>query len=404
MPYPLFVFGLARSGTNLVTGMLNAHPQVALVRDPLMPFFKSLRDTWVKATGTAALTSVYSAGCSLQDYYFAPYATQLLDLTMSGDLNTSIEDTRVMPAIRARAALESEAFAKRLEDVSGATFREILDGILSQITKDEAEGLAWSGTKEVWTSEFLPVLARAYPDAKFIIILRDPRAILASMLQMGLRDPTQAAHSISYMRHWRKHIAVSETLLATPEWRERILLVRYEHLAQNPHESMHGLAAFLDLDPDPAMLNPVLDDHGKRNTNSSYGEFRGISTDSIDRWHTALKPMMRQTIEYICGPEMLAAGYLPLEAHRLITTAELKRVVEAADREPGSWRSDRGTLAEQLTSEAERWSLLKKSEPIEDPVRLRRSFLFVSFFRHLQKRQQQADGTTAANQWKHSYV
>ena len=306
---------------------------------------------------------------------------------MTGDLNAEADQPELMSRIIARAALESPQFAQRLRDkkISGTGFRDILDGILSQIIPDNADRYQWHGTKEVWTSEYIPPLARAYPDARFILVRRDPRGVLASLQQLAQRDPSQAAHTISYMRHWRKEVAITESLRADPHLCERILLVRYEDLAQHSHQGMEQLASFLGIAPETGMLHPVMGAGGGLHGNSSYADFAGISTASVARWRNVLKPALRQTIEFICGPEMLTAGYLEPETQSPATvTVDLLRLFEAADREPGSWRSDTGTPEKQIADETLRWTWLTKPSAVtENPAELRRHFLFLPFYHRL---------------------
>ena len=384
MAQPLFVFGVARSGTNLVAGMLNAHSRIALALDPLMPFFKALRDDWVVATRDSALKERYPADCALQDYYFEPLAPRLLDLVMAGQLTAATAGTQLISSIAARAAIESPGFAQSLQTVAGATYRDVLDGILQCIVRGDARHPLWCGTKEVWTSEFIPVLARAYPDARFILIRRDPRGVLASLLQMMKGNPTQAAHTISYMRHWRKEIAVTENLLADRSLHERLLLVHYEELVSKTQEGVERLAAFLGVEPESGMLNPVMGEAGKGNANSSYGVLNGISSLSIERWREVLEPRMQRTIEYVCGPEMWLSGYLASDARPHVRPEDLVLTFEAADRQPGSWRSDTGSPSEALVHEARRWALLEHPEAnANDAAELRHHFLFTSLFQRL---------------------
>lgn len=384
MSQPLFVFGVARSGTNLVAGMLNAHSRVDLALDPLMPFFKALRDAWVVATGDPALTARYPAGCAMQDYYFEPLGPRLLDLVMAGELTVATDSTELVAAVAARAALESPGFAERLQPVAGATYREVLDGILSRVPRGDGRPPLWRGTKEVWTCEFIPALARAYPDARFILIRRDPRGILASLLQMMRRNPSQAAHTISYMRHWRKEVAVTDHLLEDRRLHERLLLVHYEELASKPQEGVERLAAFLGVEPEPGMLNPVMGEGGEGNANSSYGDLNGISSRPVERWREVLEPRMQRTIEYVCGPEMWASGYVAADTRPNVRPEDLVQTFEAADRQPGSWRSDTGSPSEALVHEAARWTLLEHPDAgYRDGDELRRHFLFTPLFQRL---------------------
>jgi len=386
MSQPLFVFGVARSGTNLVAGMLNAHSRIALALDPLMPFFKALRDDWVEATCDSALVASYPADCALQDYYFGPLGPRLLDLVMAGQLTFATDRAELVSTIAARAAIESLKFSERLKSVAGATYKEILDGVLSRVVRDDGRPILWRGTKEVWTSEFIPALAKAYPDARFILIRRDPRGILSSLLQLMQHDSSQAAHTISYMRHWRKEVAVADHLLEDRSLHERLLLVHYEELASKPQEGVEHLAAFLGVEPEPGMLTPVMGEGGEGNANSSYGHLSSISSRSVERWRDVLEPGMQRTIEYVCGPEMWASGYLTPDTQPHARPKDLLETFVAAERKPGSWRSDTGSPSEALVHEAARWALLERPEAqTKDAAVLRQHFLFTPLFQRLRK-------------------
>lgn len=381
MASPLFIFGVARSGTNLIAGMLNAHSRIALALDPLMPFFKSLRDAWIAKANRPALLARYPAGCSLQDYYYGPSGIDLLDLVMSANLDVNISDPKLTRLIAVRAAIESPQLAKRLENLTGNTYRAMLDEILSCISPKDDDDLLWHGTKEVWTCEFIPALAHAYPDAQFILIRRDPRGVIASLLEMMRKDPDQAAHTVSYMRHWRKETAVANSLMTEPTLAKRIHLVRYEDLAAHPDDQLKLLADFLGITVEPSMLSPIMGEGGGKSANSSYGEFEGISNLSVSRWQRVLEPAMVRTIEYVCGPEMAAMGYKPVHAVATEKDPGLIQTFEAANNNPGSWRSDTGTPTEELAHETARRNLLNHPESTPfNTDEIRRNFLFLPFF------------------------
>ena len=87
MPKTVFVFGIARSGTNLIAGMLNAHPKVALALDPLMPFFKALRNSVLMSDGDQRARENSSPESPFQDGYFDTGGYRHLDLIMAGKLD-----------------------------------------------------------------------------------------------------------------------------------------------------------------------------------------------------------------------------------------------------------------------------------------------------------------------------
>jgi hypothetical protein len=377
VPKPLFVFGVARSGTNLIAALLNAHSAVRLALDPLMPYFKALRDALVAGAADEDVRTRYPPGCPFQDNYFVPQGRALLDIVLAGSLDVPIEADGIVAKITSRAALESPETAARLGKVTGRTYRELLDSVLATLGLHEESHLRWCGSKEVWTTEFIPVLARAYPDARFIVIRRDPRAIISSLLEMGRKDPSQAAHTVSYMRHWRKEAAVVDELLRTRSLTDRILIIRYEDLAEQSVRQYAVLADFLQIALEPFTAGAASAMVGG---NSSYEELRGISAASIARWREMLFPDMVRTVEFHCAPEMLAEGYRPAAAMPVALDESVRRMVLAADASAGSWRSDSGNPHAELDNEIRRWSLLSRDAPRPEARIVQRHFIFEPFF------------------------
>src|SRR5262249_42848146 len=152
--------------------------------------------------------------------------------------------------------------------------------------------------------EFIPALARALPRARFIVIRRDPRSVLSSLVAMMTTDETQAAHTISYMRHWRKEAAVLDAMAAEPSLRGRLLTVQYEAITTAPEHAARDICAFLGLAFDSVMLTPAAADGSLSPGNSSFGDMTGIADTSVARWRTVLDAEMVRAIECHCGPEM----------------------------------------------------------------------------------------------------
>jgi hypothetical protein len=92
MSRPLFIFGIARSGTNLISGILNSHDKVIIALDPLMPFFKSLRDCHIEESGDKSLINNVKPDMPFQDGYFQSYGYKLIDLILKGTLDYPIKN------------------------------------------------------------------------------------------------------------------------------------------------------------------------------------------------------------------------------------------------------------------------------------------------------------------------
>ncbi len=382
-PRPLFIFGTARSGTNLLAGMLNAHPQVGVMLDPLMPLFRLWRNAALYRAGIAV-----APGLPFQDGYFRAQGTAMLDAVLETDTHHAIapdELPALTAAVQARMALEHPELAPIMDGWQGDTVDLLLRNALKRFA-DAIPGpqhdRAWCGIKEVWVSDFLPALAHAMPDARFLLIERDPRGVLASLIGLARKDPSQAAHLVSYLRHWRKLAALARHFSSLPELSSRVHVVAYEKLAQNPAAVIGQVAAFLDLQADAAMLRPQSINGCARASNTSFDASDPISTQSIEQWRSTLSADELALTDALCGPEMRLSGYTPVSAANA-DAPSVRRAWVQADLQPGSWRSDSGDLDFDLSHEILRYQLLTKPAAETDTALVRRCFLFEDTYRLL---------------------
>jgi hypothetical protein len=255
-------------------------------------------------------------------------------------------------------------------------------------TARKAADRAWVGSKEVWTIEFCEALARAYPQARFIVIMRDPRAIICSMLRMARTDPSQVAHALSYARHCRKHVAFIERFRADPAMRSRVLVLTYEALVRDAARAASDICAFLEIVFDPAMLD------GKNYLdyttgavwagNSTEGSTAGIDKSISERWRNRMDRGARQLTELVCWPDMTLLGYEPVVVDATATAETLGFLLDD-DRRPVSWRSDFRDPQKDYGFELFRRALLDASGVSVDRRLIRRAFLFEGVFRKLSK-------------------
>jgi len=369
---PLFVFGVARSGTNLLARMLDHHPAVAVALDPFLPLFRSLRNAVVETYAPQEIRRRFNPASAFQDYYFDSDGPALLDLMLAAQADLPL-DGDALVALRdkaaERAALESPVLGKRMEGLEGADYGSLLRSALA-IVAGMKPAATWVGCKEVWVLEFVPMLARLFPDARFLAMERDPRAIVASLIAMAARDTTQAAHPPSYLRHWRKQVAIARNFECDPMLAGRFRRVSFERLATAPEIEARILCEELGLEFQPEMLRLSADGWAG---NSSYDHGgRDVYTHTVDKWREVLPEAMAQTADFLCGPEMVLTSYRPVtEAKLEVVLAYLKD----AGLRPGSWRSDSGDLLFDFGGELVRHALLEKNE-MPDEQLARRCFLF----------------------------
>jgi sulfotransferase family protein len=363
---PLFVFGVARSGTSLLARVLAAHSQIEVALDPLMPLFKTIRSAIV-GTDPAA---------PFQDFYQAAGGYALLDMLLAGDLSAPVAASE-LPALRAavaaRAALEAPDVAARAGDLAGGSCQALTASAFDIVAACRAGGTTrWVGIKEVWVLDFVPALARGFPAAKFIVIERDPRAVIASLAALAQSDPSQHAHPVSYLRHWRKSVVLARRFGQDPALAGRVCRVSYEDLVSRPAAIVRRLADFLGVGFEPGMLEPEEGPDGAAR--------RAISDGSRARWRGSLPEPALRAVEFFCGPEMRMAGYRPVAADAGALTPSVRDYVDRAHAAPGSWRSDCGDPAAEIEFELLRRDLLHRHAAASDTDLVRRCFLFADAY------------------------
>ncbi|VAW53762.1 hypothetical protein MNBD_GAMMA05-1256 [hydrothermal vent metagenome] len=186
---------------------------------------------------------------------------------------------------------------------------------------------------------YIPELRKALPDARFILMMRDPRDVTQSVLKYGWSGGLFGS-IIKVAAAWNWHINhTRQTLesLGIP-----YLTVKYEDLTTQTESVLNDLNKFLDLDLDIQELNKngmgVL-----RRSNSSYttqsadepkpieegAKNQGISTESIGRWRQSMPADTILDVEYITKNNCEHYGYEITSAGKptLIRRLQIKTLI-----------------------------------------------------------------------------
>lgn len=321
MARPIFLTALARGGSNLTARMLAASEAVEIVIHGLQPLFKAWRNAAVQASGQPELTAWLDPAAPFHDGYFDPRRRAVLAC-----LHRARFDLPLAPggwpdlrrSIAGRADADAGDLAARLSDLTGAAdFQALLDDILALTASiRNAAGKPWLGSMDTWTIDTFPALARAYPEARFIVVLRDPRGVVASGQGYLKDDPGQVGHVLSIVRQWRKIATLSRVFAADPLFAGRLLCVRYEDQLAEPEAFARQLCAFLDISCRPEMVDfSCYRDAVTGRAWSGNSTFTTTQT-SIDgsageRWRRTLDPAAVMLVEWAAGLDMPLFGYRP---------------------------------------------------------------------------------------------
>lgn len=138
------------------------------------------------------------------------------------------------------------------------SFEEIFDGkdddelymacLFNCLFKDEK--VRFIGDKDPLNTILLPVIQKAFPRAKVIHIIRDPRAVISSRIKANWSTNKDVIwHSAEYSFTISKAIEDGRKLFGS-----NYIELRYEELVTSPENVLKDICSFLGLDFNPEML------------------------------------------------------------------------------------------------------------------------------------------------------
>ena len=387
--------------------VLSANPEVQVASDPYLPLFRSLRNAIVREGATVEDMARFDWSGPLLDYYFTDDRIRTMDAVQAGALSLPFDPEEwitLRGQVLSRVNEVCQDLAPYIDELNGLTYEVVFDNALRSIAvARNAEDCKWVGHKEVWTLEFFAPLARAYPDAKFIVIHRDPRAVVNSHLWGVKKDPSEAAPALSYARHWRKYAALTYRFQRDELLADRLHVLTYEELLGQPEEVARELCDFLEVEYHPAMLDTdTYFDFATGSPwtgNSSFETAtKGINTRQVELWRETLEGGAVKLVDFVCGAEMGLLGYEPGSdfRDRLHDPEVLEYFIKDHEDHQGysKWRSDFDDPQKDYGFELFRRALLTLRDEYLDRETVRRSFLFEDVYAGL--RQTSRAGQTIA--------
>jgi hypothetical protein len=253
---PFFITGMMRSGTSLLTQLLNHHPQVSCSNQELTHLFLEAKEAFNLSKG-------------INDYHI---------------LNPLFKETRY----------EAPELLSHLESL------KFKNSYLENLPK-YSTAKNTSGNKEIMCEEFIEYFTQQ--QIKCILLIRDPRDIISS-LHYGKHEKFTGSHRpvLFELRNWRK--SIHHSILHKDN--VYLLSIQYEDLVKFPDRILKIVTNFLNID---SFHKP---NEIRVSSNSSYNLNEYLINDqSVGAYKNLLDAKVKAFIEQTCFPEMLQAGYLP---------------------------------------------------------------------------------------------
>ena len=263
---PIFLFSLPRSGSTLLQRLIATHPAVATTNEPwfLLPLFLAFRP---------------------------------------GHVFTSYQHQHVVRAF--------EDFLSHVPNGLEAYHEAIRRFALTLYTQACRPEHTHFLDKTPRYHLIAQDLMQTFPEARGILLWRNPLAVAASCITAGSHDRWNLYRYRLDLFH-----GVSNLLDLQRRYRERLVCLRYEDLVADPNSAVHTIFRALDLSPISAPTSRYKDVVLKGRMGDKKGErcFSGVSTIPQHQWAQTLATLPRRVWagRYLrwLGPERVAEmGY-----------------------------------------------------------------------------------------------
>lgn len=273
----IFITGIYRSGTTLISRILNNHSRLWITYDSVH-FMR------------------FSYNC-YNPIYLVENAEKLIKEThnrilkrwnMDFDINSLISNVH------------------RLKEIDYRTIYELIMKELAFQYKNKATG--WGEKTNVCWGQ-IPNFLKIFPEGKTIHVVRDPRDVMCSYKRMTyepgyayLDSAFASLHSFTSAKKYKEKFSA-----------KNYYCIRYEDMVNKPEQIIKSLCTFLEIEFEANMINAsdFVDKIGKKwSGESSYkNKYTEISKSSLNKWEKHATPIEIYLVELINRPIMPEFGY-----------------------------------------------------------------------------------------------
>jgi hypothetical protein len=266
MTGPIYVGGASRSGKTLMRWLLSSHPRLAVSRRAEM---------WPR--------------------FYARYGS----LARPDNLERCLQAMLARPQI---AALITDPERIRNDIVRGSPTYGRLFALVQEQYAARCGKPRW-GDQSGLIERFADQVMTAYPDARILHLIRDPRDRheAAAARRGPLRPGTGGRSAASWLRSARL------ARRNDARWPGNYRVVRYETLVSRPEETMREVCSFLGEDYDPAMLR--VEAARRYDHDRARGGGSPISTSYMGRYRGRVSAADLAFIQRVAGRLMDDFGY-----------------------------------------------------------------------------------------------
>ena len=288
-----FVAGPSKSGTTLLVSLLDGHPDLLAFPEETAYFptvrtkyrGRSRREQFDYLTRQSLAGVIFGAAGRRGQHAYADF-----------------------PADELLARFERAAFAPA--NAGRDLLVILLETYAAVLGRPQGSVRRWV-EKTPANRDHLPAIFERFPHARVLLTLRDPRALLSAQIQLE-RTRRRRHFSVYLMiKHWRTAARLALQQQESRRADDRVLVVGFQRLLQQPEHWMRKVCAFLDVPFDGAMLRPTKVGLPWAGNSASEQTFDAISTEPVNRWRKLLSEEEIGWVEWHCRDLMEPLGYQP---------------------------------------------------------------------------------------------
>ncbi len=280
-----FVIGASRSGTTLLQVMISSHPDIIIAHETR---FYNIRRSNLGRWG------------ELHDQENFRHAIEFtLNFSQIRDLDINVDK------------VSEQCLASK------PSWETIFLAILTNLA--EKYHATRVGEKTPSHIHSLGLLKDRFPNAKFIHIVRDPRAVISSQTKLP-HYKKEYYNIVGLCKNWHSKINCHRKYsdLIGPE---RYTAVKYEDLVANPEMALRTICDFINIEFSSKMLEYHKRDFPGFNLRKVHMQntLKPVFKSSVDKWCKELSPAKIALIEYSLLDDMCLLGYEPSQVKRSLT-------------------------------------------------------------------------------------
>ncbi len=292
---PIFIVGNSRSGTTLMSNILRRHSEIHGLSE--IHFFEQL---W----------SPESEQENLDTKAAISFGQRLLAIATEGRLSTGSID---------KYQLESAEMVNRLNGCI-LSYPAVYKAFIYHECRKNGKQIPCEQTPRY--IYFLDDVFEIFPDARILVMVRDPRDILLSQKTKWKKQQYRATpiSALERLRTWANYHPMllsqmwKKAMVAADRYRDdsRVKWVYFEELLKNPTDSVADVCSFLNVTFYPDMLT-VPKSRSVQAESYAGSDSDGISVLPIARWKEGLNTADVFWCQAVAGRQMKGLGYNVVE-------------------------------------------------------------------------------------------